>query len=206
MAGAVYRWNSAGHSPSHSILWPAVAPVLERELQGRGRVFEVGCGNGSLTATMTAAGYQVTAIEPSESGMALAREHNPGPDYHVGSAYEDLAARFGRYPAVVSLEVVEHCDQPRLFARCVYDLLEPGGLAIISTPFHGYWKNLALAVTNNMDRHYTALWDGGHIKFWSERTLRTLLEEAGFRDIRYLRVGRVAPLAKSMIALARRPS
>jgi 2-polyprenyl-6-hydroxyphenyl methylase/3-demethylubiquinone-9 3-methyltransferase len=56
-----------------------------------------------------------------------------------------------------------------------------------------------------MDAHFTALWDYGHIKFWSEKTLRVLLEEAGFRDIRFRRVGRVPALAKSMIAVARKP-
>lgn len=78
-------------------------------------------------------------------------------------------------------------------------------MAIISTPYHGYWKNLALALSGKMDAHFTALWDHGHIKFWSIDTLRRLLQEAGFAEIRFLRVGRIPPLAKSMIAVARKP-
>jgi hypothetical protein len=73
-----------------------------------------------------------------------------------------------------------------------------GGTAIVSTPYHGYWKNLALAVTGRMDAHFTALWDHGHIKFWSIATLGELLREAGFVDIRFERVGQVPPLAKAM--------
>lgn len=138
-------------------------------------------------------------IDPSESGIALA-----GPQCHLGSAYDNLAATYGQFPVVVSLEVVEHCLEPRRFARSVFDLVEPGGIAIISTPFHGYWKNLALALANRMDSHFTALWDGGHIKFWSERTLGQLLREAGFSEVSFSRVGRISPLAKSMIALARK--
>jgi 2-polyprenyl-6-hydroxyphenyl methylase/3-demethylubiquinone-9 3-methyltransferase len=53
-----------------------------------------------------------------------------------------------------------------------------------------------------MDDHFTALWDYGHIKFWSMKTLRQLLVEAGFVDIRFMRVGRIPALAKSMIAIA----
>lgn len=75
-----------------------------------------------------------------------------------------------------------------------------------SAPYHGYLKNFAMAVSGRMDEHFTALCDHGHIKFWSIRTLTTLPEEAGFRDIRFLRVGRVPTLAKSMIAIARRPA
>ena len=80
-----------------------------------------------------------------------------------------------------------------------------GGTAILSTPYHGYWKNLALALTGRMDQHFTALWDHGHIKFWSMDTLGELLWEAGFVDVRFERVGRIPPLAKSMIAIARKP-
>ena len=36
------------------------------------------------------------------------------------------------------------------------------------------------------------------------RTLTLLLEEAGFCDIRFARVGRIPALAKAMIAVARR--
>ena len=75
---------------------------------------------------------------------------------------------------------------------------------MLSTPYHGYLKNLALAVVGKWDRHLTALWPGGHVKFFSIATLRTLLLEAGFNDIRFIRVGRLPPLAKSMIAVVRK--
>jgi len=87
----------------------------------------------------------------------------------------------------------------------MYSLTAPGGVALVSTPYHGYWKNLALAVTGRLDAHFTALWDDGHIKFWSINTLRLLLQEAGFTNIRFERVGRLPPIAKSMLAVARRP-
>ena len=95
---------------------------------------------------------------------------------------------------------------PRQYAQTVYDLLEAGGTAIISTPYHGYWKNLALALTGKMDAHFTALWDHGHIKFWSVHTMGELLRGAGFVNLRFIRVGRIAPLAKSMIVVAKKPS
>jgi hypothetical protein len=62
-----------------------------------------------------------------------------------------------------------------------------------------------LALTGRMDNHFTALWDNGHIKFWSMDTLGELLREAGFVGVRFERVGRILPLAKSMIAIARKP-
>ena len=58
-------------------------------------------------------------------------------------------------------------------------------------PYHGYLKNFALAVTGKMDSHFTALWLGGHIKFFSIQTLGQLLKDAGAKKIQFLRVGRV---------------
>ena len=170
------------------------------------RLFDLGCGNGSVGAALHEDGWSVTGVDPSVEGIATARAAYPFLEVEEGSAYDDLAARFGRFTVVVSLEVVEHVYAPRHYARTLFNLLEPGGTAIISTPYHGYWKNLALAVTGNMDRHFTALWDHGHIKFWSIDTLGALLGETGFDDRRFLRVGRVPQLAKSMIAIASRPA
>ncbi|MFO1158027.1 MAG: hypothetical protein U1E60_04240 [Reyranellaceae bacterium] len=58
-------------------------------------------------------------------------------------------------------------------------------------------------MTGKLDGHFTALWDGGHVKFFSIHTLGTLLQEAGADDIRFERIGRIPPLAKSMVAIVR---
>jgi len=196
---ATYTYSDAESNTSHAYLLPSVLDILSGQA-GR-RIFEIGCGNGAIARELESRGFEVTGVDPSESGIA----HAAHPRLRVGSAYDDLAAQYGRFPVVLSLEVVEHCYEPRAFARTLHDLCEPGALAIVSTPFHGYWKNLALSVSGRMDDHFTALWDGGHIKFWSERTLGALLTEAGFPQVEFRRVGRVKALAKSMIAVARKP-
>ena len=80
-------------------------------------------------------------------------------------------------------------------------LIAPGGVGFLSTPYHGYLKNVALAVAGKLDSHFGALWDGGHVKFFSMRTLGELLKEAGCVDYRLLRIGRIPILAKSMVAV-----
>lgn len=204
-----YKYNGAGHSHSHAYLLPTVKAELtrvkERISNSELKLFELGCGNGSLAAVLTDDCWEVVGVDPSVSGIEVANGNYPLLQLEIGSASENLAARFGRFPAVISLEVIEHVYAPRGYAATIYDLLKPGGTAIISTPYHGYLKNLALAASGKMDQHFTALWDNGHIKFWSIQTLTTLLQEAGFQNIRFVRVGRVPALAKSMIAVAKRP-
>lgn len=206
---AGYRWNSAELTCAHDYLLPAVLHETGRLLAkipaGGGRLFELGCGNGSVANALSKQGWDVTGVDPSTEGIAQANAGYPHLKLQEGSAYDDLAASYGRFPVVTSLEVVEHVYSPRRYTATMFSLLEPGGTAIISTPYHGYWKNLALALTGKMDAHFTALWDHGHIKFWSFKTLSILLAEAGFVGFRYKRVGRVPSLAKSMIVIARRP-
>jgi SAM-dependent methyltransferase len=201
-----YRYDATDPTWSSQYIWAPLVRCVRERLPDGGRVFEVGSGNGAAAAMLGNLGYDVTGIDPSESGVEMARRH-PGfkGRIAVGSAYDDLARTYGHFPVVISLEVIEHCFYPRKFTRTVYDLLEPGGIAIISTPYHGYLKNLALALLDKFDSHWGALWDGGHIKFWSENTLGQLLAERGFTDVRFIRAGRFGPIAKSMIAVARKP-
>jgi 2-polyprenyl-6-hydroxyphenyl methylase/3-demethylubiquinone-9 3-methyltransferase len=189
----------------HGYLLPAIAAELDTLSVSPKRVFDIGCGNGAVANWFAGRGFEVHGVDPSESGIAAARRAFSDLDLRPGSAYDDLAAEFGQFPLVVSLEVVEHVYAPRKFAASVSNLLLPGGHALISTPYHGYLKNLALALTGKMDSHFTALWDHGHIKFWSRDTISTLLKEAGLEILRIHRVGRIPPLAKTMLVVAQKP-
>ena len=197
-------YRSAYPSYVGSYVWPILRRLLEMERQTDKRAFEIGCGNGTTANLLTQLGYAVTGVDPSKSGVEVARAAFPRVTIRIGSVYDDLPGIYGRFPLVVSLEVVEHLFAPRVLAQTMYDMLEPGGLGVLSTPYHGYLKNLALSVTGKWDRHLQPLQEGGHIKFFSIATLTQLLKEAQFNDVSICRVGRVPPLAKSMIAVLRK--
>jgi 2-polyprenyl-3-methyl-5-hydroxy-6-metoxy-1,4-benzoquinol methylase len=187
----------------NAYLWPALKSLIGARDWPVRRAFDLGCGNGATGKMLESLGFETIGVDTSESGIALARSN--GVEAYLGSAYADLAANYGTFSLVVSLEVIEHCMEPRAFARTFLSLIAPGGVGFLSTPYHGYLKNMALAVSGQMDRHFTALWDGGHVKFFSIKTLRALLQEAGASDVRFLRVGRIPILAKSMIAVIDAP-
>ena len=191
-----------GMSHSHGYLFPVLLRILaERPV---GPIFELGCGNGTTAAMLQARGHDMIGVDPSVSGIEIAHREFPQCRLESGSSDEDLRTRFGTFETVVSLEVAEHVYSPKLYAKAISDLLEPGGIAIVSTPYHSYLKNLALAVSGKMESHFTALWEGGHIKFWSRNTLRALFDDAGMEEIAFYRVGRVPALAKSMVAVFRK--
>lgn len=198
-----YGYRDASRSCAHAYLLPHVDRLLSSLAPST--VFDLGCGNGAVAHHLSRK-YSVSGVDLSKSGIAEANAAYPDLRLEVGSVYDDLSARFGTFDCVVSLEVVEHLYDPRLYAKNMLNLVKPGGAAMVSTPFHGYWKNLALAVTGTLDAHFTALWDGGHVKFWSVATLSQLLEEAGFVNVEFQFVGRIPVLARSMIAVAHRPT
>lgn len=199
--GAVYEYRSATPSHTKSYLWPVVQEVIEAHPFSDRRAFDLGCGNGATADFLSGLGFAVTGVDPSRSGIEIAMKSYTRPKFHVRSTSGDLAQEFGTFPLVVSLEVVAFVLDPQLFARRVYELLQPEGIAIVSTPFHGYWKNLLLSLTNSWDKHLDPFWSGTLLRFFSVRTYRRLWLEAGFQNVTILRVGRVPALAKAMIAI-----
>jgi 2-polyprenyl-3-methyl-5-hydroxy-6-metoxy-1,4-benzoquinol methylase len=198
-----YGYADAAAAHTHAYLGHATLAAL-RAAQAR-TVLDAGCGNGSFTAFLRDAGFEVAGLDASRSGIEQARRH-AGIRFEVASVYDDLRAAVGAtapFDAVVSLEVIEHLYEPRRFLDRAREALRPRGLLVLSTPYHGYLKNLALAVTGKLDAHFTALWDGGHIKFWSRRTLTAALVERGFEVVSFAGAGRAPYLWKSMVLAAR---
>jgi 2-polyprenyl-3-methyl-5-hydroxy-6-metoxy-1,4-benzoquinol methylase len=190
---------------SHYIL-----PLIKAEiasLPAESIVIDVGCGNGSMLAKLRPYHLELHGLEISKSGLSQATKAYSEIDFSYADLTTDLSSHplAGKCDMVISTEVVEHIFLPRVFARNCYNLLKPHGRLILSTPYHGYLKNLALAISGKLEPHFTALWDYGHIKFWSRRTLTTLLEEPGFEVEGFHGAGRIPFLWKSMILVARKP-
>jgi len=201
-----FHYDSGAACCTNDYLLPIVKEILQAWSwrSNEKKLFDLGCGNGAFANELSKLGYVVIGVDPSEEGIRFAKESYPQLKLELGSAYDNLAERYGQFEVVLSMEVIEHVYDPRRFVRCLEQLLKPEGLLILSTPYHGYLKNLVLALTNKWDNHFTALWDHGHIKFWSVKTLSILLNEVGLQIEKVYRVGRIPPLAKSMIVCARK--
>ena len=206
MAGIDYEYSAATNEASHAYLKPCVDKLMSTISEGS-IVLDLGCGNGSFLALFRDRGWHLYGTDFSPSGIELAKRSFPGIDFVLADASApsgDLLERVGQADLIISTEVIEHLYNPRGFLQNASDLLKEGGLLVITTPYHGYLKNLVLALTGKMDQHFTVLWDHGHIKFWSQKTLRQALTEAGFTDLRMTGAGRLPWLWKSMVFSARK--
>ena len=201
---AEYQYGSAEAAHTEAYLWRHITSLCVA-LDAR-RVVDIGCGNGALCRELASRGYEVVGCEPSADGVRLARSSAPELVFHqLGVDDDPSVVGSESFDVAIATEVIEHIVRPRSLPRFAKQLLRPGGHLIISTPYHGYLKNLLLALTNNWDTHLNPFWDGGHIKFWSRKTLSQLLNESGFRVVRFIGAGRLPFLWKSMIIVAQNP-
>lgn len=194
--------NDYRHGPdiphSNQYLYVQTSNII-RNLHAK-KILDIGCGNGSLAEHLTGMGLEVVGIEPSKSGIENARLKLPQVKFYCMGVYDDPhKIEEIDFDVVISTEVVEHLFYPRELLRFAKAKLKPGGYLILSTPYHGYLKNLILSVMGKWDTHHTALWDGGHIKFWSKATLSRLLMDEGFEVKDFIGCGRFPYVWKSML-------
>jgi 2-polyprenyl-3-methyl-5-hydroxy-6-metoxy-1,4-benzoquinol methylase len=198
-----YSYQDANPEHHHAYL---ISPLLEMLAKKKSsstsklRVLDLGCGNGSFSNLIAQQGYEVVGVEESQSGVKVAQLNFP--DCHFIQAsisalpYTELENSFD---IVFSSEVIEHLLYPRELLIDAKRCLKPNGILIITTPYHGYIKNLVVAVLGKMDQHFSPLWDGGHVKFFSVPTLTELLKSEGYTNINFKFAGRFPYLWKSML-------
>jgi 2-polyprenyl-3-methyl-5-hydroxy-6-metoxy-1,4-benzoquinol methylase len=196
-----YEWAGAGHAHNHGVLIPPLRRILGEGL-GR-RLIDLGCGNGSLTAVLAARGFATTGLDLAVSGIRNAQAAYPDTRFLEHDITEPLpSALHGEFDVALAAEVIEHLYLPRRLFQRATEALGPGGVLVVTTPYHGWLKNVALAVTGKLDHHYRPGWDHGHIKFFSRATLAAMADECRFDVLEFHRVGRIPPLAMSMIVVA----
>ena len=201
-----YGYYSSGNVSGKSGLQLIETLVLEiKKISGIKNICELGCGNGFLANNLATMGYEVIGVDESESGIRIARSNSePKAEFHVAGIDSKLVEVMGGrvFDLILSVEVIEHLYFPSGLLDVAQKILRPKGKLVLTTPYHGYAKNLMIALLNRCDSHYNPLWDGGHIKFFSVNTLTELIERYGFSDLSYRYVGRLPFVAKSMIVTA----
>jgi SAM-dependent methyltransferase len=165
------------------------------------RVLDLGCGRGEFCEFFRSLGFEAEGIDISSQVVAHARDAHHGIPFHVGEAASLLPVRAGAYDCVFSSEVIEHLFDVGEYLSAVNRLLKPGGLYVLTTPYHGLLKNVLIDALNYRG-HYDPL--GQHIRFFDRRGLADCLERFGFRPLVWTGYGRPWPFWKSFFVVSRK--
>jgi SAM-dependent methyltransferase len=175
---------------------PLEPPELERRLafldeqrRGGDRILDLGCGDGTLTAH---AGEGAIGADIAEAALARARRRHPGLRFVWVPAEGPLPFSAGEFDLVWCSETLEHVPDTAGFLSEVRRVLERGGRLAITVPRSG-----RLRAVLAWGREFHPL--GDHVRFFTARTLRDALDDAGFADVR-IRSG-----SGLLLARARRP-
>ena len=183
-----YGWQDTELTEANHMLIPELMKLLPQEPV---RILDLGCGNGTLAAALQAWGHEVVAVDASSDGVELARQRFPGIRFETASVYEEGFAEIvgSDFDLVISMEVIEHLYWPRRLIAAGYAVLKPGGKMIVTTPYHGYFKNLALALALVWARQFPDGCVGGAYQFSSRMKLALVLYEHSFHYCCFYYVG-----------------
>ena len=184
-------------------LWglvPEDAPPPPDHLRGfvhslgrRERVLDLGCGDGRLTAELdaaelTAADVSTVALERAARRLPAARMVELEPDAPL--PFDD-----GPFDLVLCAETIEHVRDVQALLSEVRRVLRPRAELALTTPAYGRLTGLSAAVLG-FERRFEPL--SPHLRFFTARSLRRLLDELGFELVSLRR------RRGSLLALARR--
>jgi len=168
-----------------------------KEFLPKGGICDIGCGDGSFLSALRDKGYRnCWGIEPS----AHACESASGKKLDVVTGDVSDVPRFTRgkmLRAVTLFHVLEHMDDPLETLQILRDALPSGGILVIETPD-------ANAAIQKVTGHKNILIYREHLFYWTERSLRTALEQKGFRILKISRRSfdwQNSPIKSSLVRL-----
>lgn len=141
----------------------------------RGKVLDVGCGDGGFLNLMSKAGWSVDgldfdakAIESAKIQYGLQLRHG---DLH-GAKYPD-----NTFDAVTMSHVIEHVPDPVSLLAEAKRVLKPGGRLVVTTPNNRSFGH------EKLQRYWVGLDVPRHLNIFTLSTLRECAKCAGFEQI-----------------------
>ncbi len=169
---SVYSFKDDPYSSHHLI------PELVRRLSPPGRVLDVGCDDGFAGRDLLKDGFQVWGIDRNPVTLRKAAR------YYQQTILADIESELplpeGPFNVIIFADILEHLTNPAAVFAHFTELLAPGGLVVVSVPNVAHWYvrlNLLLGRFEYADR---GILDRTHVRFFTLRSARRFLEDAGF--------------------------
>ncbi len=156
---------------SHSI-------VLRWLGEGRGRrILDVGAADAIVSRRLTERGWRVTGIE---SDPALAQAGAPHCERMItANLNREIPEVQGPFDAILYGDILEHLIDPLRMLVELDRSLAPDGFVIISVPNIAHLYIRLLLLLGRFDYIDRGILDNTHLRFFTARSLRALIADAG---------------------------
>jgi SAM-dependent methyltransferase len=175
--GGYYRFNEINL---------AILRLMRDRARPGATVLDLGCGRGRLGAELRRLGYRVTGVDAVPAAYGSAKEIlDEAFNFDLTDSAAASAALAGRrFDWIVAADVLEHLAEPLAALRYYGRLLAPGGRVVISVPNIAVWFNRFRILAGRFDYAESGVMDRRHLRFFTVRSARRLLLEAGYAPVR----------------------
>lgn len=139
------------------------------------RLLDVGCSSGALLLSAMKEGIEAEGVEPARRAAEAARA--AGLTVFAGTL-DDARYPAGRFQAVTMMEVIEHLRRPIDVLSEIRKILVPDGILAVGTGNADSWT--VSFMREGWDYFHVERF-GGHISFFTPRSLERLAARCGFR-------------------------
>ena len=143
------------------------------------RILEIGTASGYLGRELQRRGFShVVGVEGDLDVAAIAREHYQ--EHVVVDLERGTLDGLGEFDVLICADVLEHLREPLVQLRTLARRLKPSGVVIVSLPNAVNWLVRLSVLSGRFTYTERGLFDRGHLRFFTRRTARAMIEEAGF--------------------------
>jgi SAM-dependent methyltransferase len=151
----------------------------------RGRMLDVGCGDGRLVRKAQELGWDAAGVDFDP--LAIEAGRRGGLNVHTGRL-EDLHFPDDSFDLVLMSHVIEHLYDPRRTLSEISRILRAGGTLVVTTP------NAGGAGHRRFGSDWVHLDPPRHLRLFTAANLRTLVESIGFHPKKIRSSLRITPL------------
>lgn len=194
--------------------WPRSRQEAIVSVPGSGHaIMDVGCGDGYLLSQFRHRFTELVGIDVSRVRLNRACENLAGTRFRpmLGSAEDMSEIASESIDRIISADTIEHIPDVYAAAAEMHRVIKRGGILVINTPNIAYVKRRILLLCGrfpstsqpNEGLGSDVLFDGGHLHYFTFRSLRLLLLKAGFQvgdRMGYGRFGRLHRLWPALMS------
>ncbi len=150
------------------------------------KVLDLGCSSGLLAERLQGMGHHVVGVDVHEFPEVAGRTSA----FHRADLNQGIPPEVGTgFDLVVAADVLEHLARPEELLADIRRVLSPDGSAIVCVPNLGHWYPRGRAALGMFDYDQRGILDASHLRFFTRRSIRRLVERCGFTVRRLEAVG-----------------